>query len=459
MSKVRFFIALWAAKLSVIALKITRHNGTNFPGVVALKLCPDFLKIVKKPKKIIGVTGTNGKTTICNLAIDMFRTRGKSVLNNSLGSNINTGIASAFALGVGIFGKPKYDTALLEIDERSAPLIFPNIKPDVLLINNLTRDSIMRNGHPEYIGRILTEEMQEKTKLILNGDDLIASSIAPSNERKYFGIESLDTDVEECINLVNDLRICPKCSSILKYKHLRYHHIGKAYCENCGFESPKCDYEGKNVDLENMTVDIAESDGVYSYRLLNDSVFNIYNVVAIVALFRELGYTHEEIEDMLEKIEIVKSRFDVKEVGEHRIIKQMAKDKNSLGNSRAFDYIAGRPGDKELVLMMNSLGDSKHWSENICWLYDADFEFLNRDNIKNIVVTGPRAKDYYLRLKLAGIEDDRISFVEREIDSYKALKFYEKSDIYILYGTDSITLCNNVANNIEKAILERGETA
>ena len=75
MSKVRFFIALWAAKLSVIALKITRHNGTNFPGVVALKLCPDFLKIVKKPKKIIGVTGTNGKTTICNLAIDMFSTR------------------------------------------------------------------------------------------------------------------------------------------------------------------------------------------------------------------------------------------------------------------------------------------------------------------------------------------------------------------------------------------------
>lgn len=459
MNKIRFFIALWAAKLSVIALRITRHNGTNFPGVVAIKLCPDFLKIIKKPKAIIGVTGTNGKTTVCNLAIDMFKADGRRVLNNSLGSNINTGIATALIMGAGIFEKAKYDTALLEMDERSAPLLFPALKPELLLINNLTRDSIMRNGHPEFIARILTEEMPPETRLIINGDDLIACGIAPENERKYFGIESLDTDVKECVNLINDLRVCPECSSILKYEHLRYHHIGKAYCPDCGFKSPECDYKGKNADLENMTIEVEDGGETAKYRLLNDSVFNIYNVVAVVSLFRELGYSRERIKELLEQIEIVKSRFDVKEAGGHRIIKQMAKDKNALGASRAFDYVAGRPGDKELILMMNSLGDSKHWSENVCWLYDADFEFLNRENIKNIVVTGPRAKDYYLRLKMAGIGDDRISFVERELDSPKALKLESGTDIYIFYGTDSITLCNNVAKNVEKAIEERGETA
>ena len=34
MGKLRFLAALWAAKLSIVALKITRHNGTNFPGPV-----------------------------------------------------------------------------------------------------------------------------------------------------------------------------------------------------------------------------------------------------------------------------------------------------------------------------------------------------------------------------------------------------------------------------------------
>ena len=135
----------------------------------------------------------------------------------------------------------------------------------------------------------------------------------------------------------------------------------------------------------------------------------------------------------------------------------MSKDKNALGASRAFDYVSGRPGDKELILMMNSLGDVKHWSENVCWLYDADFEFLNKDNIKNIVVTGPRAKDYYLRLKLAGVSDDRISFVEKELDAPKALKLYGGESIYLFYGTDSIVLANKVAAGVEAEIAERGE--
>ena len=35
MGKLRFLLALWLAKLSVPALKITRHNGTDFPGSLA----------------------------------------------------------------------------------------------------------------------------------------------------------------------------------------------------------------------------------------------------------------------------------------------------------------------------------------------------------------------------------------------------------------------------------------
>lgn len=457
MNKLRYLIALWAAKLSVVALKITRHNGTNFPGVVALKICPDFLKYVQKPETIIGVTGTNGKTTVCNLAIDMFKADGRLVLDNNMGSNINSGISTSFINGVNIFGNCKYDTALIEIDERSAPLLFPYMQPKVLLINNLTRDSIMRNGHPEYIGKILTEEMPPQTRLLLNGDDLIASNIAPENSRKYFGIEKMDTDVTECINLINDMRICPKCNGILEYEYLRYHHIGKAVCPHCGFKSPVYDYAGFDVDTDKMTIKVKDKTGQYQFRLLNDSVFNIYNVVAVIALFREIGYSFEKIAELLQQIEIVKSRFSEKETSGYTIVRQMSKDKNALGASRAFDYVSGRPGDKELILMMNCLGDTKHWSENICWLYDADFEFLNRENIKNIIVTGPRAKDYYLRLKLAGIEDEKISFVEKELDAPKALKLCRGESIYVFYGTDSIVLGNNVVKNIEKEIAERGE--
>ena len=93
MGKLRFWAALIAAKLSIVALKITRHNGTNFPGVVALKICPQFIKYIGKPKRVIAVSGTNGKTTTCNMILDAFNMEGRKVVNNRMGSNINSGIA------------------------------------------------------------------------------------------------------------------------------------------------------------------------------------------------------------------------------------------------------------------------------------------------------------------------------------------------------------------------------
>ena len=69
MGKLRFLLALWLGKLSIPALKITHHNGTDFPGSLAVKVCPDFLKYVGKPPLMVAVTGTNGKTTVSNMLV------------------------------------------------------------------------------------------------------------------------------------------------------------------------------------------------------------------------------------------------------------------------------------------------------------------------------------------------------------------------------------------------------
>ena len=105
MMKFRFYLALLIAKLSIPALKITGHNATDFPGALALKICPEFLRYVAKPEKIIAVTGTNGKTSTANLTIDMLKEFGVETLNNKRGSNINSGISSALLNGVNLFNK------------------------------------------------------------------------------------------------------------------------------------------------------------------------------------------------------------------------------------------------------------------------------------------------------------------------------------------------------------------
>lgn len=457
MGKLRFIIALWAAKLSIILLKITKHNGTNFPGTVALKLCPQFLKYADKPQNIIGVTGTNGKTTVCNLIIDMFAKEGRKVLDNRAGSNINSGIATSLIYGSTLLGKSKFDQAVFEIDERSALRIFPYVKPDILVITNIFRDSMKRNAHTEYIAGILSDYIPKETKLILNGDDLISVLIAPDNERKYFGIEKMDTDITECINRINDIQICPKCNGKLSYEYLRYHHIGKAKCQDCGYESPAYDYSAKNVDLLNLTMVCKDKNGSGQYQLISDGIHNIYNMVTVVALFRELGYSHEKIGDLMSQVAIVKTRYDETEAGKVTVVRQMAKENNALGSSRAFDYISKQEGDKELLLMMNCLGDEKHWSENTCWLYDCDFEFLNKDDIKSIIVTGPRCKDYVLRLLIAGVDKSKIKCTRHEINAPDLLDYNPGERIYVFHGTDSIDLGEKVISKVISTAKERGQ--
>ncbi len=87
----------------------------------------------------------------------------------------------------------------------------------------------------------------------------------------------------------------------------------------------------------------------------------------------------------------------------------LAKEKNAFASSRVFDYISHTKGKKEIILMNCCQGDAIHWSENTCWMYDCDFEFLNDENIENIIICGPRVKDYRLRLLLAGVPEEKIS--------------------------------------------------
>ena len=94
----KFILALCAGKCISAAIHILgpilHKNGTHLPGNIALKIDPLFLKHIGRPKTIVAVTGTNGKTTTNNLIIDALEKNGYKVLSNRYGSNVNSGICS-----------------------------------------------------------------------------------------------------------------------------------------------------------------------------------------------------------------------------------------------------------------------------------------------------------------------------------------------------------------------------
>ena len=130
--RIRFIFAMLAAKTSMAIMKILRRNATYLPGKIALAIDKRFLGGLTQPKTVIAVTGTNGKTTVSNLLNSILLQNGFTVTNNSLGSNVQAGIATALIADSTFSGKPKKEIAVLEVDERSSLLIYPYIKPDYL---------------------------------------------------------------------------------------------------------------------------------------------------------------------------------------------------------------------------------------------------------------------------------------------------------------------------------------
>jgi len=200
----RFYIGHFAGKLAYRLQRILGMNATYMPGDIAIRLCPGYLSLVGRPGKIVAVTGTNGKTTVCNLLNDVLTKEGYKIMNNSAGSNTNSGIATALMKYSSLSGKSKKDIGIIEVDERSSKKIYPGIRPDYIVCTNLFRDSITRNAHPEYIADIINSAVPKETVMILNADDPISSRLAPENPRKYFSIDRLPTDKEEPQNIIND---------------------------------------------------------------------------------------------------------------------------------------------------------------------------------------------------------------------------------------------------------------
>lgn len=453
MGRIRYFIALWASKTVYLLLRLLKRNATMYPGFIALKICPDYLARTKKSPNVLCVTGTNGKTTTTNMVADILSQSGMKVVSNRYGSNINTGVATALTHSVNVFGKPKIDALVLEVDERFSRLILPFIKPDYLVVTNLFRDSIKRNAHPEYIFSILDTYVPESTKLILNADCLQSSQLLKNNERVYFAVDKLDTDVTECVNLINDFSICPNCDEKLKYNYLRYHHIGNAYCPKCGFKSYEANYRLTNIDYEKQTITVDHAGVETVYPMVNRALYNIYNELAAVSLMSEFGVDLEKVKDYMKKISITQTRYKENKAGKTEIIRTMAKGQNSVSCSRTFDFVGHEEGDRTVFIMIDDLFERRDSSEFVGWIYDVDFEFLNTDGVKQIVLAGPRCFDYKLRLLIAGVPEERILVEE---DEFKAVDIMDKDidKLYLLHDTSTYDLACQVEAKMISAFTE-----
>lgn len=442
----RFFITIVLTRMLMLAMRILGRNSTYFPGVFALKLCPNFLKQLSKPGLVLAVTGTNGKTTTTNLIYSIMTKLGKEPVCNLEGSNMAEGLISALLKkGTTFWGYSNKEIGLFEIDERSSARIYEAVTPHYLVITNLFRDTIRREGNPDFIFDLINRTLPPETKLILNADDIISSSLAKANPRVHYGIAPLPCEEEETRPLVTDAVYDFETKEPYHYTYRRYHHIGRV--ENF---SPACDYRITACNRENREITVDNRGREELYSLISKNITDFYNELAAISLLRELGYSRDEINSALERVHIPESRYKTLHIEGRKIIFMLSKGSNSIASSRVMHYIAGLKGRTTVLLVNDEVPSNGIYNG---WFYEIDFRPFQAGHIAQVLAAGHYPKDFHLALLLQGVDERKI-ISEKGYAEVVNLLDLSVDNIVITYDLDGMVYLDS----IEKALVKRLQT-
>lgn len=377
-------------------------KGSTLPGKLALMLCPDVLSRVEVPQQIIAVTGSNGKTSTVELIAAILRRAGNTVVFNEKGANQLEGVATLVLTKGDLRGRVKADVLLLECDERSTVQIFRYFPPKQLVITNLFRDQLTRNGHPEWIYDVILPAIPEEAELILNADDPLSSCFARGREKvTWFGLDQSASSAGSPTGVYHDGACCPICKGPMEYDYVHYNHIGAYRCKRCGHHKPHTDYSVTALDLETGELVI---DHWVSILLDFCSIYHVYNILAAYAVSRQNGVSPEESAEAVNRYSLQSGRMQRFTLGRHCGTLLTSKHENSISYDTNLGYIAGTKRDCVVLIIVDSVS-RKYFTCETSWLWDIDFAQLKAPHVKRIILSGQYANDLAERFSFTDLEN------------------------------------------------------
>mgnify|MGYP003296041220 FL=1 len=432
--------AIILAKIVIFIGKI-QGRGSSLPGKIALKIDENLFCKLKMPKTIIAVTGSSGKGSTTKLIANTYHKLGYSVVHNSSGSNLRNGILTSFLESCSLTGKIKKDIAVIETDERYAKFIFPAIKPNYVVITNITRDQPPRQGNVDLVYNEIFKSLTPNMHLILNADDPYLQKFALHSKFKitYYGISKNKYTYKKS-NFENlNLIYCPKCNNKLIYNFYHFENIGDYYCSKCGLARPKLDFEVSNIDYERSKITINNKNIV---NIPLNMLFAVYNTLSAFSTLCVVGLTEDKIATTFKEIINIDNDLNCFTEKNRLIYTLNNKNENSTTFNQSLLFIDRDKNPKTIVIGWMEISRRYKYND-ISWLYDINFESLKKHNIEKVVCVGPQQYDIATRIKLADIDPKKIVCFENLDDATNYLKNNTKQNIYAVLNFDYVKPFNN----------------
>jgi lipid II isoglutaminyl synthase (glutamine-hydrolysing) len=426
-------LAIWAGKTAGTLSRIIGYGGNTIPGVVARKFDSRFLRHLRRTaKSIIYITGTNGKTTTSNLVACILESAGRKVIANREGSNMVTGISACLVRNAPFIGWQENDVAVIEVDEASLPKAILECPPDYLIVTNFFRDQLDRYGELD----LLIEKMKDSVKsidvkLILNTDDPSVNRFSDlQTDNSYVG---LDADAGRFQSYtMGESKYCPICQKELTYTVVHYGQLGHYHC-TCGFKRPQPTLSAEKVFQGEKGIRLTVDGENYPTTL--KGMYNAYNVLLAICMCKVMGLNSKEIRSGL--ISYQKTVGRMQEFTISGATWRLNLVKNPAGGNVTLSEYFQTDEKKQLIFCLN---DSPADGNDISWIWDIDMEIANREEVETYIASGKRAYDAALRMKYAGIPEERIII----LPEMKSAVGYAKKKGYTAYTMATYTCLSSM---------------
>lgn len=420
--KLRVMLSILSCRLSRFAIRLLGRGGTDFPGRIALKICPDVLGYMAKGVTTVIVTGTNGKTTSSRMIAQSLTDSGISFFTNKSGANLLSGVTAEFAMNSSITGKCRYQFALVESDEAAFKAISKYVDASAIVVTNVFRDQLDRYGEVTHTLNNIKIGIANSPHavLCLNADDSLCRSIADEmpNEVIFYGV---DTPIYSSrVTEVSDAPYCLHCKHEYIYDYITYGHLGGYHCPACGYGRPQPQVSVSHVistDTERSEIEITVDGKIFPATVNLPGGYNIYNACGTVALGKALGLDICTVIQSLSHFSCGFGRMEKFEIDGASL--RMILVKNPAGCNQVLNFLTNVT---EPALFVVCLNDRAQDGKDISWIWDVDFEKVAEmgDLLTGLLVSGIRADDMALRFKYAGIPENKLQVIKDYDDLIRA---------------------------------------
>ena len=362
--KLRLIIGI-ASFFGAISRLTKRGSGVMVTGRIILRMQPDAVSALSKNRKVILVSGTNGKTTTTSLIFSALSINSK-IVSNYTGANLFAGLAAALSKNLSA------PMAVLEVDEMVMAWAIKQTNPEMVVLLNLGRDQLDRLSEVRFVAQKWKDALATLPKqclILADADDpFVVWAALDWNNVLWFSSGAYGHI---------DASTCPACGVILQWSQDKTH-----YSCRCGFAKPDAQWVLSADELRGHQGQVVKVvSGIPGRAALS-------NAARAVVVASHFGVSLQDSLAAITKVTSVDGRFGKLKIGNTDFRLLLSKNPASWRETLA----TSASGPKCVLLVVNAnTQDGKDTS----WLWDVDFAPLKQ---RYVVVTGDRRLDVSARL-------------------------------------------------------------